>query len=328
MTSFENICKDASILEDILKLDSCERKKRLRLRNFKKEIDNFVFGDKIGQGSFGLVYRAYQISTRKTFAIKKKELSASTFEFDSKSTHYYEYLILRKNICHQHIVRFIDLLIDAKYYYYIYEICENGNLSSYKSFELSNNRNLGVENIWKWANQLVSAVYHIQLINIIHMDIKLSNLLLDENLDLKLADFDAAIDVSDLGHDRIVRNQSLCLSSSPMNASYSPELVRGENFSFKVDTWAIGAVLYELSSGQSINNIVKILNSTTTNTGLDVLIRPFHHDEWNILNLVYNLAELKQVHILSRIINKTLVEERMRMSSSDLKIMISSDEGV
>ena len=72
MTSFENICKDASILEDILKLDSCERKKRLRLRNFKKEIDNFVFGDKIGQGSFGLVYRAYQISTRKTFAIKKK----------------------------------------------------------------------------------------------------------------------------------------------------------------------------------------------------------------------------------------------------------------
>jgi hypothetical protein len=43
---------------------------------------------------------------------------------------------------------------------------------------------------------------------------------------------------------------------------------------------------------------------------------------------VDNLAELKQVHILSRIINKTLVEERMRMSSSDLKTMISSDEGV
>jgi len=113
-----------------------------------------------------------------------------------------------------------------------------------------------------------------------------------------------------------------------MNASHSPELVRGENFSFKVDTWAIGTVLYELSSGHSINNIVKILNSTTTNTGLDVLIRPFHHDEWNILNLVDNLAELKQVHILSRIINKTLVEVRMRMSSSDLKIMVSSDESV
>ena len=70
MPNYEEICDDLNVLQHILKKK--ESRKKTRISKWKKKIDTFKFGKKIGQGSFGKVYRASERSSGTVYACKKK----------------------------------------------------------------------------------------------------------------------------------------------------------------------------------------------------------------------------------------------------------------
>ncbi|XP_066280526.1 serine/threonine-protein kinase Nek9-like isoform X2 [Branchiostoma lanceolatum] len=91
--------------------------------------------------------------------------------------------------------------------------------------------------IWYFF-QLVSAVAHIHEYGILHRDIKTLNIFLTKSGLVKLGDF---------GISKILENTSKMAESYVGTPYYmSPELIKGERYSFKSDIWSVGCVLYEL----------------------------------------------------------------------------------
>ena len=100
----------------------------------------------------------------------------------------------------------------------------------------------------KWIVNLIEALDFIHAIGIIHMDVKLANILLNNELTLKLADFDIALDVNLEGNEeKFITNQSISSQIDSSNAcAYAPELVNNQIFSFSVDIWAAGIVFFNI----------------------------------------------------------------------------------
>lgn len=318
MPNYEEICDDLNVLQHILKKK--ESRKKTRISKWKKKIDTFKFGKKIGQGSFGKVYRASERSSGHVYACKKKLIkSYSANEADNflnKSNPHYEYLILRKGLKHENIAMFKHLFIDHKYFYYFFEFCSNGDLDKFKTRQIKISSYISKSFIWKLALQLSEAVWFIHSNNIIHMDIKASNVLLDENFNLKLCDFDAAIDVSSNNRkDQTVRSQDLNNLSSTIEPCYAPELVRGDEFSFKVDMWAVGVVIYELTTLNSICDIVEVVDSDKTPSLKDVKI---NSDKLNF----GLLSILDESFPLSFYYSKLICREADRFTSSHFNTMM------
>jgi serine/threonine protein kinase len=126
---------------------------------------------------------------------------------------------------------------------------------------LTNNSSISDEKVKTWSVQILDGLDFLHTKGVIHLDIKPSNIFLDELERIKLGD---------LG---IARNfQSLSTKPSFLGTILymSPELVKEEKFDFKADIWSFGCVLYEmitlraLFGNQPLYEIVKnILNSKT-----------------------------------------------------------------
>ena len=95
--------------------------------------------------------------------------------------------------------------------------------------------------------QLISAVEHLHLSRIAHRDIKSENILIDEKLNLKLADFGCSSYFIDLNQNRIEFNSVDPVGSFKSNA---PEVTNGHNEGVyhgdELDLFAFGCVLFEM----------------------------------------------------------------------------------
>ena len=88
---------------------------------------------------------------------------------------------------------------------------------------------------------MCDAVKYLHDNNLIHRDIKPENILLDENLVPKLSDF---------GWSAIIKNEkrhTFCGTFEYM----APEMFENEEYTYSVDIWSLGILLYELYHGKS-----------------------------------------------------------------------------
>ena len=100
-----------------------------------------------------------------------------------------------------------------------------------------------VEKVQKIFTQLVGAVIYVHNMSCVHRDLKLENILLDKNENVKLCDF---------GFTREYEGKSAHLQTFCGTVCYSaPEMLKGEKYAGeKVDVWSLGIILYALLTGE------------------------------------------------------------------------------
>ncbi|CAA0820264.1 Protein kinase superfamily protein [Striga hermonthica] len=196
---------------------------------------------KIGQGTYSTVYRARDLKTGKMVAVKKVQFD--TFIPDSVTFMAREILIIRK-LDHPNIMK-LQGIITSRFscsIHLVFEYMEHdlAGLLSCPDIKFTESQ------IKCYMQQLLSGVEHCHSRGIMHRDIKTSNILVNNEGILKIANFGLA---------NFVRPESKQpLTSRVVTLWYRPpELLLGStNYGESVDLWSVGCVFAELFIGRPL----------------------------------------------------------------------------
>ncbi|KAA8906102.1 hypothetical protein FN846DRAFT_1021580 [Sphaerosporella brunnea] len=192
-----------------------------------------TLGDCLGKGAFGSVYRALNMGTGQTVAIKQVRLS------DLPKTEWrviMQEIDLLKNLNHQNIVQYYGYSKTADYLYIILEYCENGSLHSIcKNFGKFPENLVGI-----YLTQVLHGLLYLHKEGVIHRDIKGANILTTKDGVVKLADFGVATRTSGLS------------DASVVGTPYwmAPEVIELAGASTASDIWSVGCTVIELLEGK------------------------------------------------------------------------------
>ena len=202
---------------------------RLKENNF---FDEYDLKEKLGEGSFGTVYKVIQRKTnylRAMKAIKKKYVEKNEFLNEIE---------LLKTVDHPHIIKIFDCYYDKTFYYLIEEYCSGGDLFDYIQKEhFFTEKKASII-----FTQILSAVNHLHKKNIIHRDLKPENIVF-----IKTKNKDIFIKIIDFGASITFKGKNL---TQELGTIYymAPEVFLN-NYNEKSDIWSCGIILYTMLCG-------------------------------------------------------------------------------
>ncbi|XP_060090321.1 hormonally up-regulated neu tumor-associated kinase isoform X2 [Heteronotia binoei] len=213
---------------------------RERLREFQhiKRVGNYLIGRKLGEGSFAKVREGMHVVTAEKVAVKvidKKRAKKDTYVTKNLRREGQ----IQQMIRHPNIAQLLDILETENSYYLVMELCTGGNLM-HKIYE---KKRLEEHEACKYILQLILAVEHLHRAGVVHRDLKIENLLLDEDNNIKLIDFGLSNCASILGYSDPFSTQC----GSPAYAA--PELLARKKYGPKIDVWSIGVNMYAMLTG-------------------------------------------------------------------------------
>ena len=212
--------------------------------------------EKIGEGSFGKVYKAKRTERGRSFysAIKIISIPGSKGEMDS----------VRSEMNNEQSTReyFRNLVEDCVQEIYTMEhFCGNSHVVSFEDFKVveyldeigwdisirmeyltsfmdyCTGKELTEKEVIKLGCDLAMALIYCRKLNIIHRDVKPENIFVSRFGDFKLGDFG------------IAREQAHTMSNMSKKGTYSymaPEIYKGEKYDSSIDIYSLGIVLYKL----------------------------------------------------------------------------------
>jgi membrane-associated tyrosine- and threonine-specific cdc2-inhibitory kinase len=185
---------------------------------------------KIGEGSFGEVFKAMSKEDGQFYAIKKSKrfLRANGYRTERLE----EVKRIEQFSEHEHCVTLYKAWEQNDCLYMQMELCK----SSLENFVMET-RKIDEAMVWSCLLDLLLALKSLHDRNLIHLDIKLDNILITEEQTCKLADFGLVFDLSRKDHTRAIEGDSRYIA---------PELLQGK-FSKSVDVFSLGIAILELS---------------------------------------------------------------------------------
>lgn len=190
----------------------------------------------IGQGGMAEVYLAHDLLLDRYVAVKmlREQFVADKalleqFRREAKSA---------ARLVHPYITNIYDVVSEGDKEYIVMEYVEGITLKEY----LQSNR-LSLNAVLEIGVRLADALQHAHSRNIVHCDIKPQNILIDKNLNPKIADFGIA---------KMVSNQTMVYTNTVMGSVHyiSPEQATGGHVTVSSDVYSLGVVLFEMLTGR------------------------------------------------------------------------------
>ncbi|XP_035136740.1 serine/threonine-protein kinase MARK1 isoform X11 [Callithrix jacchus] len=197
-------------------------------------IGNYRLQKTIGKGNFAKVKLARHVLTGREVAVKiidKTQLNPTSLQ------KLFREVRIMKILNHPNIVKLFEVIETEKTLYLVMEYASGGEVFDYL---VAHGRMKEKEARAKFR-QIVSAVQYCHQKCIVHRDLKAENLLLDGDMNIKIADFG-------FSNEFTVGNKLDTFCGSPPYAA--PELFQGKKYDGpEVDVWSLGVILYTLVSG-------------------------------------------------------------------------------
>ncbi|KAJ0733713.1 putative protein kinase RLK-Pelle-DLSV family [Helianthus annuus] len=216
------------------------------LSTILKATNNFSANNKLGEGGFGPVYKGV-LEDGKEIAVKRlaKTSTQGLHEFKNE-------VILISKLQHRNLVKLLGCCIEGDEVMLVYEYMPNKGLDSY-IFDLTQREQLD----WPARYHIIIGVargllylHQDSRLRIIHRDLKVSNILLDKNMNPKISDFGTA---------RTFRGNQMEAKTSKVVGTYgymAPEYAGGGVFSIKSDVYSFGVLVLEIVCGDKNRGFV------------------------------------------------------------------------
>ncbi|KAJ2358658.1 Cyclin-dependent kinase catalytic subunit, partial [Coemansia sp. RSA 2618] len=227
--------------------------------------------DKVGEGTYGVVYKARDLQSGETVAMKKIRLDAEDEGVPSTSI---REISLLKELQHENIVKLLDIVYnDAK----LYLVLEFLDLDLKKYMDSVGPAGLSPAQVKSYMHQLVKGIAFCHSHRTLHRDLKPQNLLIDQSGMLKIADF---------GLGRAFGVPLRVYTHEVVTLWYrSPEILMGSrHYSVGMDMWSVGCIFAEMvqrkplfpgdSEIDEIFKIFRILGTPTEEIWPDVTTLP------------------------------------------------------
>lgn len=191
----------------------------------------------LGSGSFGEVFKAYNSIQQVISAVKIIDLKLCSEKYKKKFLPRELAAMIETN--HENIVKTYDIFRSNNQIYIFMEFASNGDMSKY----LKKNGSLDEEKSRIWFFQTTDAVNYLhEEMYTAHRDIKIENILFNDDWVVKLADFGFATEAIDL-NGNIILSETFC-GTLPY---YCPQILEHREYNpFLADVWALGVTLFAM----------------------------------------------------------------------------------
>nr|AAX89404.1 atypical protein kinase c [Phallusia mammillata]CAB3265163.1 protein kinase C iota type-like [Phallusia mammillata] len=207
----------------------------------------------IGRGSYAKVLLVKLKTTQKAYAMKviKKELVQDEEDVDWVQT---EKHVFETASNYPFLVGLHSCFQTPARLFFVIEYVSGGDLM----FHMQRQRKLPEEHARFYAAEIILALHFLHEKGIIYRDLKLDNVLLDSEGHIKLTDYGMC-------KEGIRKGDTTATFCGTPNY-IAPEILRGEDYDFSVDWWALGVLMFEMMAGRSPFDIVGMTDNPEQNT--------------------------------------------------------------
>ncbi|XP_052083237.1 protein kinase C iota type-like isoform X2 [Mytilus californianus] len=207
----------------------------------------------IGRGSYAKVLMVEQRTTQRVYAMKviKKELVNDDEDIDWVQT---EKHVFETATNYPFLVGLHSCFQTDSRLFFVIEFVSGGDLM----FHMQRQRKLHEEHARFYAAEICLALNFLHERGIVYRDLKLDNVLLDHDGHVKLTDYGMCKEGLVPGD----RTNTFCGTPNYI----APEVLRGEEYDFSVDWWALGVLMFEMLAGRSPFDVVGGAENPDQNT--------------------------------------------------------------
>lgn len=227
--------------------------------------------EKIGEGTYGTVFKAKNRETHEIVALKRVRLDDDDEGVPSSAL---REICLLKELKHKNIVRLYDVLHSDKKLTLVFEHCDQ----DLKKYFDSLNGEIDLDVVKSFMYQLLRGLAFCHSNNVLHRDLKPQNLLINKNGELKLADFGLA---------RAFGIPVKCYSAEVVTLWYRPPdvLFGAKLYTTSIDMWSAGCIFAELANAgrplfpgsdvdDQLKRIFRLLGTPTEETWSGISLLP------------------------------------------------------
>ncbi|XP_041378091.1 protein kinase C iota type-like isoform X3 [Gigantopelta aegis] len=216
-------------------------------------MDDFVLLRVIGRGSYAKVLQVEHKRTKRIYAMKviKKELVNDDEDIDWVQT---EKHVFETATNYPFLVGLHSCFQTPSRLFFVIEFVNGGDLM----FHMQRQRRLPEDHARFYAAEICLGLNFLHERGIVYRDLKLDNVLLDGEGHIKLTDYGMCKEGLGVGD----TTGTFCGTPNYI----APEILRGEDYDFGVDWWALGVLMFEMLAGRSPFDVVGNAENPDQNT--------------------------------------------------------------
>ncbi|KAI9292468.1 Pkinase-domain-containing protein [Neoconidiobolus thromboides FSU 785] len=215
---------------------------RSQTKKPRKNIGPYQISKTLGSGSMGKVKLAIHNETGEKYAVKiiprKAPIHKGAPKDESRDIRIHREIALMVLVNHPYIVSLKEAMIMPQHYYLFFEYVSGGQILDY----IISHGKLKEKNARRFARQMLSAIDYCHRHSVVHRDLKIENILITEDGNIKIIDF---------GLSNLFSTKSQLNTFCGSLYFAAPELLSAQEYTGpEVDVWSLGIVFYVLVCGR------------------------------------------------------------------------------